>query len=518
MRVLTAEQMTHVDRATIEGGVPGIELMRNAGTAVYESMADEFSPLHERDVVVIAGKGNNGGDGFRIAELLVKNGVRCTAFLIGKRAEVAGDALTCLRDAERAGCVVAEVSEGGVLEANAEKIFAADVIVDALFGTGLKGELAGIGAVVVHLVNRSRAQVVAVDIPSGVNATTGQTAQHAVQADYTVTFGCLKAGHVMNPGRRKCGAVRVVDIGFSQKVLDSVTPFAHSLTLGEAADLLPERPFDAHKNSAGRVFFVSGSVGMTGAATLSSLAAMRAGAGVARIGCPESLNDILEVKLTEVMTTPLPEVRKKRCLSLRSLGRIRELAETADIVAVGPGLGTYFETTDLVRRFIAGYTGKVVLDADGINAFSGFRELLANAPCDMVLTPHAGELSRIMGIPAPEITEDPIAAAENAAISLRKIVLLKGPDTVIADPSGAVWVNATGSEILATAGSGDVLTGIISGLAAQGLGLFNAAVLGACVHGICGDITAQIFHNRGALSGDFLEFLPEAFHHIVTAG
>ncbi len=517
MKVLTAEQMAAVDRATIEEGTPGIELMRNAGSAVYESMIEEFSPLSEKNVAIIAGRGNNGGDGFRVAELLAETGTRCSAFLFGRRDEMSGDARACLKEAERAGCRVIEVRESEVLEENAEKIFTADVIVDALFGAGFKGELSGVHALVTELMNRSPARVVAVDIPSGVNASTGEAARHAVQADYTVTFGCLKVGQVMNPGRRKCGSVRVVDIGFSPAVMEASAPFAYSLTLGEAADKLPERPFDAHKNSAGRVFVLSGSVGMTGAATLVSRAAMRAGAGLVRTGCPESLNDILEMKLTEVMTVPLPEVQKKRCLSLRAMGRIREIAEDADTVAVGPGLGIYNETTELVRRFLSGHTGKVVLDADGINAYTGFRDDLAKTRCPMTLTPHAGELSRIMDIPAGDIAADPITAARNAAAALGKVVLLKGHSTVIADPSGVVWINATGNEILATAGSGDVLTGIISGLAAQGLEMLDAAVLGACIHGICGDIAAQVFHGRGALAGDLVEFIPEAFFHIAAS-
>lgn len=517
MKVFTAEQMAAVDRATIEGGVPGVELMRNAGTAVYESMIEEFSPLSEKNVIIIAGKGNNGGDGFRVAELLAETGTRCGVFLIGKRTEVRGDALSCLRDAERAGCRIVEIPGNEILEEYAEKIFAADVIVDALFGTGFRGELSGIHLKVTELINHSPAQVVAVDIPSGVNASDGASACQSVRADYTVTFGCLKVGHVMNPGRRKCGSVKVVDIGFSQQAMDAAEPFAYSLTLGEAADMIPERSFDAHKNSAGNVFIISGSVGMTGAATLSSLAALRAGAGVVRTGCPESLNDILEVKLTEAMTIPLPEVRNKRCLSLRAMGRIREIAENADAVAIGPGLGAYFETADLVRRFLSGYAGKGVLDADGLNAFDGYEEELAKTPGDLALTPHAGELSRLMDIPAAEIVADPIAAARDAALSLGKTVLLKGPSTVISDPSGTVWINATGNEILATAGSGDVLTGIISGLAAQGLDILYAAVLGACVHGICGDIAAQVFHGRGALAGDLVEFIPEAFYHIAAA-
>jgi NAD(P)H-hydrate epimerase len=388
--------------------------------------------------------------------------------------------------------------------------------VDALFGTGLKGEISGRAAVLIGFMNDSDAPIVSVDIPSGVNATTGEVSECTVRADHTVTFGCLKAGHVLQPGRRMCGRVTVADIGFSREVMDAIEPFGQALTPEEAAKLLPKRPWNTHKNASGRVFIVAGSVGMTGAATLAAEAALRAGAGIVRVGCPSSLNDILEIKLTEALTLPLPEVRKKRCLSLRAMGALRETASVSDVVAVGPGLGTYFETAELVRRFVSGFTGKVVLDADGINAFKGAREALASAPCDLVLTPHAGELSRLMEIPAAEIASGPVEAAKRAARELRKVVLLKGPNTVIAEPSGGVWLNPTGCEVLATAGSGDVLTGLIAGFAAQGMDMVMAAVLGAFIHGFCGEIAEENVGKRGVIAGDLVDFIPEVCRRIET--
>ncbi len=518
MIVLTAEQMARVDRETIERGTPGIQLMRVAGEAVFRVMGDEYGPLEERRVVVLCGKGNNGGDGFRVAELLVSTGVSCEALLLGKMDEVRGDALTCLRDAERAGCPVVEVAGTDVLAERAGEIVEADLIVDAVFGTGFRGALAGLAAEALDLVNRSRAGVIAVDVPSGVNATTGEVSEHAVQADLTVTFGCLKAGQVLKPGSLLCGELRVEEIGFDPEAFALVEPFARALTMAEAAALLPVRSWNAHKYSSGSVFLLASSVGMTGAAILAATAAMRAGAGMVRAGCPDSLNDILEMRLTEALTVPLPEVRKKRCLSLRALGAVREQAGKAGVVAAGPGLGRYFETTELIRRFVGGYRGKLVLDADGLNAFEGAADQLANSPGETVITPHAGELSRLVGKPAAEIAADPVNAARDAARVLGKVVLLKGPCAVIASPEGEVWLNGSGSQVLATAGTGDVLTGIIAGLAAQGLDVFRAAVLGAFVHGICGELAAIGCAGRGVLAGDLPDILPQAFHRIVTAG
>ncbi|MDP2982390.1 MAG: NAD(P)H-hydrate dehydratase [Candidatus Latescibacter sp.] len=514
MKVFTGEQMAEIDRRSIEWGKPGIELMRAAGKAVCEFMAEVYSDLFDKRVVVLAGKGNNGGDGFRVAELLRLSGIPADVFLIGRKREVRGDALACLGALEKTGGKVEEIHGQEDLGLFIERIESADVIVDALFGTGLRGEITGLAAAVVELVNHAHAEVVAVDIPSGVNSNTGQVSEAAVQADYTVTFGFLKAGMVIKPGRFFCGSIQAADIGFPLEVSDMIAPFAHTLSRSEAAALIPVRPYDAHKNSAGKVFILSGSVGMTGAPALCAASAMRSGAGLVRVGCPESLSDILAVKLTEIMNLPLPEVRKKRCLSLRALGKIREAVENMDAVAVGPGLGTYYETSELVRRFLDEYRGKVILDADGINAYRNNRAALTKTPCDMVLTPHAGELSRLMEKPAAEIMTDPIGAAKQAAAELGKIVLLKGPTTVTVNPAGEVWLNPTGNQALATAGAGDVLTGTITGLAAQGLDLFPAAVLGAFVHGLAGEMASEEMGIRGVMAGDVLENLSQAFDEI----
>jgi ADP-dependent NAD(P)H-hydrate dehydratase / NAD(P)H-hydrate epimerase len=403
MIVLTAEQAAFLDRETITLGTPGLALMHNAGDAVAEAV-EEMCESEETEIVVVAGKGNNGGDGFRAAAHLAGCGLQVTVLLIGNRDNVTGDALNCLREAEMAEVPIYEVVDSGELVIQRPVVLDADIVIDALFGSGLRGEIEGNAAEAVALMNASRGRIVAVDVPSGVHAGDGGVSLAAVVAERTVTFGCLKAGHVLQPGRRMCGEVTVADIGFSREVLDSIEPFGHALTQDEAAKLLPVRAWNAHKNISGRVLVVAGSAGMTGAATLSAQAAMRSGAGIVRVGCPAGMNDILETTLTEPITVPLPEVGKKRCLSLRALGEVRRLVDSADAVAVGPGLGGYFETSELVRRFVAGFSGMMVLDADGINAFSGARDVLAEARGEILLTPHAGELARLMEVPVADIT------------------------------------------------------------------------------------------------------------------
>ncbi|MFC1607890.1 NAD(P)H-hydrate dehydratase [Candidatus Latescibacterota bacterium] len=510
MKLLTAEQMTNIDRLTIERGTPGIDLMRNAGEAVFHLVKERATSTPHDRIVVLAGKGNNGGDGHRAAELLSVNGCQVELFLVGNREDVTGDALTCMLDAETAGLTVVEIRDSDGLSRAVQSINAADVIVDALFGTGLKGDLRGLAAEVVAAVNATSAVIVAVDVPSGVDASTGSVSRDTVKAQWTITFGCLKVGHLLGPGKQFCGTVDVEDIGFDAEIFASSSSFGNTLSAKEASALVPIRAYDAHKGDAGKVFILTGSVGLTGASTLSSRAALRSGAGLVTAGCPESLNDIIEAKLTEVMTLPLPEVRKKRCLSLRAMGMLRLAAAKADVVAIGPGLGRFHETSDLVRRFLADYDGRVVLDADGIHAFKGQADLLRKATCEIVLTPHVGELALLMDVSRQEIMADPVSAVRQAAEATGKTVLLKGAPSLIAMADGTLWVNPTGNEGMATAGMGDVLTGIITGFAAQGLDLHNAAVLGAYIHGMSGDLAKEIQGIHGMIAGDVLELLPEA--------
>ena len=311
-----------------------------------------------------------------------------------------------------------------------------------------------------------------------------------------------------------CGDVTVADIGFDPDIVESSDCNGYALTHEEAVQLLPERPYNAHKGVAGRVFILAGSVGLTGAATLSAYGALRAGAGLVSVGCPESLNDILEVKLTEAMTVPLPEVRKKRCLSLRALGEVRSFAAGMNAVAFGPGIGTYHETRELLRRFLGTYEGRVVIDADGLNCFAGEADRIKQSSADVIITPHAGELSRLIGTPIPELFTDPAQAAINAAELTGAVVVFKGAPSCVASPDGKVWINPTGNQALATGGTGDILTGVIAGLVGQGLPAFDAALLGAYIHGRAGEYASHEQGIRGVIAGDVLDMIPAALSEL----
>ncbi len=511
MKVLTAEQMIHVDRSTIDKGTPGLVLMRNAGRAVFEQIMSLPEIDDNARIVVVAGKGNNGGDGFRIAELLARNGYYASVYLLGRKADTKGDAALCMHDAIKAGASFHEILTESSADRLSAELLSADVIVDAVFGTGLHGEVTGLPATVIDRMNDSGGAIVSVDIPSGVNATTGEASEHSVWSDFTSTFGALKVGHVMPPGRFHCGEIKVSDIGFSPEILTSIKEYANSLTPEEASSLIPERPYNSHKGSAGKLFFLAGSVGLTGAAALSTTAALRSGAGLVTLGCPESLNDILEVKLTEVMTLPLPETKKKRCLGTRALGAVRAFVKKIRTCAVGPGLGRHAETGELVRRFISEYEGAVVLDADGIYAFNGQPERLKSSPAELIITPHAGEMASLLSIDLQAVVNDPHEIAKEAAEKTGAIVLLKGAPSCITNPDGELWINTSGNESMATAGMGDILTGVISALSAQGLNPMAAAVLGALIHGKAGEIASDFKGIHGVIAGDLLEFIPESF-------
>jgi NAD(P)H-hydrate epimerase len=515
LKVVTGTQMAAIDWETIDRGIPGEVLMERAGKAVAEAVLNEvLKGWKDGRVVVICGKGNNGGDGFVVARVLAQEGIDVRVFLIGERQNVRGDAALNLKRAEDVGLSVIEVDDDTGIDAVRREVSGTGCLVDALFGTGIKGGVTGLSAAVIETVNAAETPVVAVDLPSGVDADTGRADGAAITANLTVTFGLTKVGHWFYPGRAKRGELRVVEIGFPHEVVERHLS-GMFVTTGEAVRAwLPVRPPDTHKGECGRVVVIAGSAGLTGAATLTARAAARIGAGLVTLGTPESLHDILEVKLTEVMTRPLLEVRKRRCLSLRAVGEIRRLLQKADCLAVGPGLATYRETTELVRRIVGEVTVPTVIDADGLNALGEKPELLKYVEAPVVLTPHAGEFSRLTGLSVETILADPITAAGDFAEEFGVSVVLKGAPTVIADPTGRRFINPTGNAGMATGGMGDVLTGVIAGLIGQGMTPFEASVAGVYLHGLAGDSAMNRIGGLGLLAGELIEELPGAIREI----
>jgi NAD(P)H-hydrate epimerase len=398
--------------------------------------------------------------------------------------------------------------------------------VDALFGTGFDGEITGYLKAIVEKINSSGIPVLSVDIPSGLHADTGEYSGTCMKANRTITMALPKVGHFFFPGREMSGKVSMVDIGIPPKVVEEENINLNLITEAEVKKIIPLRPPDAYKGTCGRVVLIAGSTGLTGAAYLSSLSSLRAGAGMAILGIPETLNPILAVKLTEVMTKPLPDVRKRGVLALRGLGEIRELLKWGDCCAIGPGLGQHFETQELVRRLLSKLQIPAVIDADGLNAIAKDTSILKGCKAPLILTPHIGELSRLNSVPISEIAKDRVKYATDFAVEYNCVLVLKGAPTIISEPGGQTYVNPTGNPGMATAGSGDVLTGIIAGLLAQMLMLragedirkiiLDTACAGVFIHGLTGDLAKEEKGEMGMVAGDLMEKLPEALVKIVN--
>ncbi len=508
-RVVTSQEMGALDRRAIrEGGVTGAELMERAGLRVVEAIRQRWEGLEGLEVVVVCGKGNNGGDGLVVGRLLKRAEVGVRVFLVARREEVRGDALPHLEQLEACGVRVQPMLEERDLPALEKALSGADLAVDAILGTGSRGVPRPALQRAIEALGRAGRPVVAVDLPSGVEADTGLVPGASVRAALTVTFGLPKIGQLFYPGKGHCGTLVVTDIGLPPA--EPSPQAVHLIGGDQVCDLIPRRSPEAHKGSCGLVVVVAGSVGMSGAAALTADSALLAGAGKVILGAPASLHDILAVKLTEVMTKPLPEVRKYRCLSLRALGEILPVLAGARCLALGPGLGRHRGTGELVRRLLGRVEVPVVLDADGLNAFAGQADRLTDAPIPLVITPHLGEFARLATMGVEELRRDLLGAARQFAEAHQLVLVLKGAPSVVALPTGAVLVNPTGNPGMATAGSGDVLTGLIAGLIAQGSTPEGAACAGVYVHGVAGDLARDQQGEWGMKAGDISRALPQA--------
>ena len=508
--LVTGEQMARIDRRAIEGGTLGADLMEAAGSGVSVVLEDLLGGYRGRKVVILCGKGNNGGDGFVVARLASEKGASVGAFLLGREDDVRGDARLNLDRARACGLHIQEVTSSEGLEDVRKALSGAHAAVDALLGTGIAGGARKPISEAIDLLARGPGPIVAVDVPSGLDADTGRADGPCAAATCTVTFGLPKLGQFFYPGRGLCGRLHLVDIGLPPGAVQAEQVATHLVSSAGAAGLLPTRAPDAHKGDCGRVTVIAGSVGLTGAAALTARAALRIGAGLVTVGIPESLNDVLEVKLTEAMTRPLPEVRKARCLSLRARGEIRRLLANTDCCVMGPGLGTHRETSELVRRIIRDVACPIVLDADALNALAGQTGRLKAIGVPAVITPHPGEFTRITGDDPADVAAHPLASAQRLAEATGVIVVLKGAPSVVATPEGGCFVNPSGNAGMATGGTGDVLAGAIAGLIAQGLVPSDAASLGVYLHGLAGDLAAEALGQAGMLAGDVAAGLPDA--------
>lgn len=509
MKLVTADEMRALDQKAIkEYGIPGIVLMENAALAVMKVIREVLGDLPGKKITVFAGKGNNGGDGFAISRHLINNGAEVKVMLLGNPEEVSGDAKTNLDILYRLGNKIFPVVNPNSLNIVKVALGYSDLVVDAVFGTGFRGTMDQHASNIIELLNSTKGKpVIAVDVPSGLESNTGKINGACVKATHTVTFGLPKLGQVLQPGYEYCGDLRVVDISLPTEAVEQVKSNHHLITKNMIYKKLPQRPAWGHKGTFGKVLVIGGSEGLTGAAALASMSALRAGAGLVTLGLPESLNGLMEMKLTEVMTQPLPETKEKT-LDLLALEEIKQLLNSCQALALGPGLSNHSRTGELVRGILKDAELPLVLDADGLNAIVSHTELFANYKGDLVLTPHPGEMARLLGIEITEVQNNRLSIAIDAAREWKSVVVLKGNRTLIATPEGKVFVNVTGNPGMGTGGTGDVLTGIIGGLMAQGLNAEDAAVTGVYIHGLAGDLAAGQKGVISMIAGDLLETLP----------
>ena len=525
MKIVTAQEMQLLDKRTIEEySIPGLILMENAGLNVLREMTRWYGDLTGKTVTVVAGRGNNGGDGFVVARHLHQKGIRVKVYLLGQKESVKGDARTNLQIYTKIDGELQELEgpkiTGKDLETLRSILNQSHLIVDAIFGTGLTGTRSDpsgqIISQVIALMNESGKPIVALDIPSGVSSDTGEILGTAVKADLTVTFGLPKRGHYLYPGAAHRGALRVVDIGIPKSLVNESPCSVNLLTTNEIKKALPSRPADAHKGTFGHVLVIGGSVGKTGAAAMAAQAALRVGTGLVTLGIPSSLNPVMEQKLTEVMTVPLPET-PSQTLSLAAEKVLLDLIQDKSVVILGPGLSTHPETQELVRKLLSTLRLPIVLDADGVNALAGHTQQLAKMNTPIVLTPHPGEMGRLLGTTSQKVQSNRLGTAQSFAQQHHVWLILKGAHTIIADPGGNLFINPTGNEGMATGGTGDVLTGMLGGFISQGLDPLQASNVGVYLHGLAGDLVADQKGTRGMIAGDLIQCIPLAIQKISDA-
>ncbi|HEV8439833.1 MAG TPA: NAD(P)H-hydrate dehydratase [Methylomirabilota bacterium] len=492
-------------RATSQLGIPGPRLMENAGAGAARLIAREFGPIRSRRVLVLCGKGNNGGDGFVVARRLKSQGARVQVFLVGRRQEVSGDAAVALGGWR--GRTEEIVAEAG-LAALTRELGQAHVVVDALLGTGLTGPARGLAAQAIEAVNAAGRPVVSLDLPSGLGSDQGALLGPTVKAALTPTFAGYKRSLVLQPGAAWAGRVCVVDIGVPRREAErGITSF-----LLEESDVrrhFPPRPPDAHKGTFGHLLVVAGSVGKTGAAALAGRAALRSGVGLCTIATPVSQQPIVAALGMEHMTEPLAETAGQ-ALSWKARERILELAARVDAVALGPGISLDPETQELIRSLVLELEKPTVIDADGLTALVGHLDVLDRAASPRALTPHPGEMARMLGVTVAEVQADRFETVRTFCARHRVELALKGPGTVIGGSDGRVFVNPTGNPGMASGGTGDVLTGMVGAFLARGLDVVDALQAGCYLHGLAGDLACGRLGQEGLIAGDIVEAIPEA--------
>lgn len=516
MRILTADQMREADRRTIEDiGIPSLVLMENAGRQVVAAMESFFQDLAERRVAVVGGKGNNGGDGFVVARTLHQRGVDVSVFLVGQVGEIKGDARINLEILGRLGMTVVEVADEGQWELHFSEISGHDLIVDAMFGTGLKSALSGLYETVIGDINGSGIPVVAIDLPSGLSADTPDVIGDCIEATVTVTLGAPKLPLILPPAEQKSGEVVIADIGIPAEVIETLEgPRVELLTRDYVRALISPRAADAHKGDFGRVLIVAGSRGKTGAAVLAAQGALRSGAGLVTVATPRGAVPIVAAHSPEYMTEALEETLDG---TVDYSAAEHVLALTADVMVVGPGLGRGEAVTTFVRELLDKTEIPLIFDADALNAFADEpAALVGREGRDLIITPHPGEMARLVGCSVDDVQADRLGIARDFASAHRVYVILKGHRTLIATPDGKIFVNPTGSPGMATGGTGDVLAGMLAAWVAQLLDAEAACRLAVYLHGAAGELADADEGEVSMTAGDLATHIGDAILELTA--
>ena len=508
MKVCSVEEMRKLDELAIkEYGISHEILMENAGNAVYFLILSKLG-VNGKNFVVVCGTGNNGGDGLVVARKIFSSGGKVKVFIVGNLEKLKGSAKINYERVTKMGIEVYNIKNDSDLTFFSQAIHNCDIIIDAIFGTGLSREIKGIYEKVIKIMNKSGKIIVSVDIPSGINGNNGKVMGVAVKATYTVTFGLPKLGNLLYPGYEYCGHLYVSHISFPPQLYNA--DFI-KVEINEPIELPPRLKW-GHKGTFGKLLVIAGAKNYYGAPYFSAMSFLKAGGGYSKLAAPKSIIPYIATKGSEIVFIPLEETNEGT-ISLINKEKILELSKTVDIVIIGPGLSLNDETQELVRQLVKEIDKPLIIDGDGITAVSTNLKVVKTRKNTTILTPHLGEMSRITKMPISEIDENKVEVLRKTTKELNSIIVLKGAHTLIGYPDGKIYINMTGNSGMATAGSGDVLTGTIAAMYGIGLNIEDAVRIGVFIHGLAGDIAASKKGEDGITAQDILESLPYAMKY-----
>ena len=510
MKACYAEQMRAVDRAAYEkGGIPGIVLMENAAIACVNELKKDFCDIHKKRAAIFCGKGNNGGDGFAIARHLTLLGTNVTVYLVCGN-EVKGDAAVNFNIIKKMGVSIEVISDTDNLN---YIIRSYDIIIDAIYGTGIHGSVTGISYDVIQEINENSAYTLSVDVPSGINSDTGEMCGICIKADKTVTFAAYKVGMLLFPAADYTGEVIVADISIPPYIIEEQNIGINVTDEALVRECFPVRKRNTQKGDYGKVLVIAGSAGLSGAAYLSAQTAVMAGSGLVTLALPDCINTAMEAKTTEVMTLPLDS--EDGHISAESAETIISALEKADAVLIGPGIGRSRDAEIILETVLKHSSVPVIIDADGINAASKNMSIIASSSCPLIFTPHTVEMSRLTGLTCEYIEANRLLVSKEFAEEYGACVLLKGSHTVVTGADGSQYINITGNPGLATGGSGDVLAGLLASIAARGINETAAAAAAAYIHGMAGDFAAEKFGIESVCASNVMKNIPFVLKKIL---